>query len=238
MEASEGNVVYTLRGEALDIIPVVAASGAVERLTYRDDDGEEREFSGAEISSASTAEGIRATVVLEDGAADGPIVRFSILLPVVQSPQEGPFDVCAAAVRTTQRSLLGGMRPGPQQSFAALTLTGTVAVRTDDYGDGAVGECRDWNAVHDQEPPGPFKLVVTGTCAMPTPGYAVELRPRAPQGINPKDLLLDKIVTAPSGIQPRVLTDVDVRYEDETDVDYDTVTILPDGPTVDVVVAV
>lgn len=101
-----------------------------------------------------------------------------------------------------------------------------------------VGSCRDWSAVHDQEPPGPFTLIVTGICAMPTPGYSVELRPHEPQGINPADYLLDKIVTAPGGIQPQVITDVDVRYEEQTGADYKTVTILPGGPTIEVVVAV
>jgi hypothetical protein len=83
-------------------------------------------------------------------------------------------------------------------------------------------------------PPGPKTLRVTGTCTFPTTGYTVQLRRHAPQGINPKDLLLDKIVIPPSGPVAQVITDVEVRYEEITDVEYDTVTILPDGPSVPV----
>ena len=51
---------------------------------------------------------------------------------------------------------------------------------------------------------------------------------------NPKDLLLDKIVIAPEDPAPRVITDVEARYEEITDFEYDRVTILPDGPSITV----
>jgi hypothetical protein len=238
MEASvERAVVFSLRGEAIDIIPVVGAGGAIERLTYRSGD-DQREFSGEEISHAVSPQGTRATVMLQDGAADEPVVALTVTLPVVEAPHEGPFDVSAAALVTTSRSLFGGLRPGPQQSYEAITLTGTAACG---YGAAAapeLGACRDWSAVHDRQPPGPPTLIVTGTCTMPTPGYTVQLRRHRPQGINPRNLLLDKVVRPPDGIVQQALTDLDVRYEEPTDVAYDTVTILPDGPTLDVVVAV
>jgi hypothetical protein len=60
------------------------------------------------------------------------------------------------------------------------------------------------------------------------------LRRQEPQGINPKDLLLTRIVHEPSGPVAEVETTVEVRYEEETDFEYDTVTIQPDGPTVKV----
>jgi hypothetical protein len=233
MEASvRSGVVFSLRGEAIEVIPVVDPSGGVARLTYRAD-GEEWEFAGDEITTGPSPQGTRATVLLEDGAADGPIVALNVILPVVEAPHEGPFDVTAAALITTSRSLFGGPRPGPQQSYEVVALSGTASC-DEPAEPSTVGACRDWRAVHDKEPPGPFTLRVTGTCTMPTPGYAVELRRHAPQGINPRDLLLDRIVTPPSGIQPQILETIEVRFEERTDLDYDTVSILPDGPTIEV----
>ncbi len=86
--------------------------------------------------------------------------------------------------------------------------------------------CRDWTAVHDHQPIGPLTLYVTGVCEMPTPGYTCELTVHEPQGINPKDLLLDLEMTEPSGEQPDVVTPCDVRFEWETDTEYDTVSII------------
>jgi hypothetical protein len=94
-------------------------------------------------------------------------------------------------------------------------------------------KCDDWKAIHDQMPPGPATLRVTATCTCPQ-GRALELRKKEPQGINPRDLLLDRIVTPPDGPVAQVVTEVDVRYSEETEFDYQTVTILPDGPSIQV----
>jgi hypothetical protein len=90
------------------------------------------------------------------------------------------------------------------------------------------GECRDFSAFVDRQPPGPATLNVTGVCRFPTAGFSVELRRRVPQGFNPRDLLLDKIVTAPSAAAAEVITEVEVRYREETEDGFDSVTILPD----------
>jgi len=60
------------------------------------------------------------------------------------------------------------------------------------------------------------------------------LRRHEPQGINPEDLLVEKIIQEPHGPSAEVLSDVAVRYQEETDFGYRTVTILPDGPTIEV----
>jgi hypothetical protein len=96
------------------------------------------------------------------------------------------------------------------------------------------GTCHDWTAVHGHEPPGPSILTVRGNCTFPTAGYSVELRPAEPQGINPRDLLLNRIVHPPTDPVAQVVTDVEVTYSEETEFDYQTVTILPDGPSVPV----
>lgn len=140
-------------------------------------------------------------------------------------------------------SLRGGVglpAEAPYQASIPLTgITGTEGVevvgaaRSERIevppGEQTARSCHDWSAWHDHQPPGPAVLRVKGDCEFPTAGYSVELRRREPQGINPKDLLLDRIIHEPSGPAADVLTTVEARYEEETDFEYDTVTVLPDG---------
>jgi hypothetical protein len=93
------------------------------------------------------------------------------------------------------------------------------------------GNCT-WQAQLDRQPPGPAILRVRGSCEFPTSGYKVTLRRHAPQGFNPRILLLDKVVTPPTGPVAQVVTRVEVRYEETTTAGFDAVTILPDGDTV------
>jgi len=95
------------------------------------------------------------------------------------------------------------------------------------------GHCGGWYAWIDKMPGAPEKLFVIGTCVFPTTGWTVELRRASPQGINPKILLLDKIVTPPTGIVLEVITTVHVRYEEFPPTGYEQVTIIP-GPTIPV----
>jgi hypothetical protein len=95
-------------------------------------------------------------------------------------------------------------------------------------------KCTDWKAWHDNQPPGPAKLYVTGKCTFPTSGYRVELKPHLPQGINPAIYLLEKVVHQPSGPASDVITTVDVRYEEKTNKRYTEVYILPDDVHVEV----
>ena len=94
----------------------------------------------------------------------------------------------------------------------------------------------DWDAeaIHDWMPGKTPKLSLNGTCHFRTDGYKVELRRHEPQGFFPLDLLLDLVVTPPQDSAADVLDDVPVRYEEETDVRYTSVTILPGGPTIPV----
>lgn len=66
---------------------------------------------------------------------------------------------------------------------------------------------------------------------LPSPGYTgVELRMAEPQGINPKDLLLRVHADEPTGYEPQVMTPYGVEYQDEPSTEYETVSIVPDGP--------
>ena len=91
-----------------------------------------------------------------------------------------------------------------------------------------------WAAVHDHLPPGPPTLRVHGKCTFPSAGYSVELRRHELTGTDPRGLLLEKVVREPAGPVPEALTVVPVNYDEETDVEYDTVTILPEGIAVPV----
>ena len=90
---------------------------------------------------------------------------------------------------------------------------------------GALANCRDWYASHDHQPPGPARLNVTGMCTFPKTGYTAELQPLEPQGINPNDLLMKLVIHEPE-VGGDALTDVEVRFQMETETEYDTVTIV------------
>lgn len=94
---------------------------------------------------------------------------------------------------------------------------------------GKIGTCGKWTAIHDFMPPGPARLRVQGVCTFPTPGYKVTLKRHVPQGINPAILMLDKTVKRPTGIEPQIVTRVDVKFEAKTNTHYTGVQILPDG---------
>jgi hypothetical protein len=52
------------------------------------------------------------------------------------------------------------------------------------------------------------------------------LQKHEPQGINPQDLLLDLVVTEPTGQVPPVVTTEPVEYVEETDFDYTTASVI------------
>ncbi|HKP10597.1 MAG TPA: hypothetical protein VJZ91_00755 [Blastocatellia bacterium] len=95
------------------------------------------------------------------------------------------------------------------------------------------GKCTGWEAFEDQMPPSPPTLRVSGKCRFPTHGYKVRLKKAVPQGINPAILLLEKIVTPPTGPVIQTPETVDVRYQQRVKKgQYKQVTILPDGKTI------
>lgn len=95
-------------------------------------------------------------------------------------------------------------------------------------------DCYDWRAVQYFGRAGSGPLTVTGACRVPTAGHSVELRRHVPQGINPAVLLLDRVLIEPTDPAAQVITEVPVRYTEEADLLYDTVTILPDGTSISV----
>lgn len=85
--------------------------------------------------------------------------------------------------------------------------------------------CREWHAIHDHMPGKPVTLRVTGECEVDNTRYDLRLVRREPQGINPKDLLLD-LVTDEADVGNDIITTRNPEYVEETEFEYDTVTIV------------
>jgi hypothetical protein len=91
------------------------------------------------------------------------------------------------------------------------------------------GRCKDWKAV---QPPGAGKIVVTGWCTFPGSGWTMELVRR--DSDDPTELVLERVVAFDEARQARTVKAVDAHYVEDTETEYETVTILPDGPTIEV----
>ncbi len=88
-----------------------------------------------------------------------------------------------------------------------------------------------WSAWVDLQPPGPKSLHVQGIVCAPTPGHQATLEVASPQGINPRELILDVRLTPLPGLWPQVVTPIPAVYEDpKYKGDHETVLVrLPDG---------
>jgi hypothetical protein len=97
-------------------------------------------------------------------------------------------------------------------------------------------DTREWFAWVDLMPPGPKSFHVVGSVLAPTPGYKATLKPAVPQGINPRQLILDLELIQLPGVWPDVLTWIAARF-DEADYkgDYDDVAIRCAGSILAVV---
>lgn len=93
------------------------------------------------------------------------------------------------------------------------------------------GKCKDWRA---QQPSGAGKIMVRGWCTFPSPAWSMELQRKEPQGTNPADLLLERVPAFDEDYKASGHVAIEVAYEEQTETAFDTVTILPDGPTIEV----
>jgi hypothetical protein len=92
-------------------------------------------------------------------------------------------------------------------------------------------ESKDWRAWLDRMPGKEFTLHVEATIVVPTTGYAVDLREHGAQGTNPRDLVLELLVEAPSGGATDVETELPATFSKPNASAYTTVSVVPDGPT-------
>ena len=91
------------------------------------------------------------------------------------------------------------------------------------------GKCRDWRALL-----GPGVVVVDVWATFPSGGWQMELRKAEDQGDDPEELVLERVVTFPEGYQPPVTRGIEVHWEEQSDVEYKRVRILPDDIMVEV----
>ena len=89
--------------------------------------------------------------------------------------------------------------------------------------------CENWYAYHDFMPGSPPTLHVGATCTARTNGFHFSLVRQEPQGTNPGDLLL-RLVVDEAQFANEVMTTYEVHYREDTEIRYDTVSIVPDGP--------
>ena len=194
------------------------------------------------VSPLETPIGKLVTATLR-ASEDGDTSTVSVLLPQVNLSGEaedggcGHVEFTTVAVFTTSRSTIGGpgLVDGAVQTYTEAAMEGVARRAAED----AASPCR-FTALLNLGLPGPDRppgmLRVEGTCEYGTGGYTVELVRHAPQGSNPRDLLLDLIVTPPppGAMVSQAFTSYPVVYEEETTSTFETVTILPDGPSIEV----
>jgi hypothetical protein len=93
----------------------------------------------------------------------------------------------------------------------------------------------DWTATLNLFPrPEKPLLSVKGSVEIPSPQHEARLERAAPQGINPKILILYTVITPPQGIHIPEMSRSDVEYTETTEVRYESVTILPQGIYIEV----
>ena len=164
----------------------------------------------------------------------------SVLLQI--RTRSGPCLQVITPVRHRVRNLKLGAKTGKTSVIAFVMLDGNIvgsaSIRVDDPSVCANDppketpvETTGWYAWMNLQPPGPRTLYVQGIISAPTPGYDARLVPAAPQGINPKNLILDLILTPRPGMWPAVVTPIPVSYVQQSPaIAYDSVLVrLPDG---------
>lgn len=167
-------------------------------------------------------------------AADSVVSTVSVLLPRVnlqvgdagmgKGPVASPARFETVAVWTDSLSTKGGpdLVAGVVDRYVCAEMEGTAEAPY------------VFTATQTGRLPGPRLLVVAGGCTLASSGYGVSLVRHEPQGTVAQDLLLDLVVAepGPDEVVLPVLTTYTVRYEEESEVWFDTVTVLPDGPSV------
>jgi dienelactone hydrolase len=91
------------------------------------------------------------------------------------------------------------------------------------------GRCKEWKA---QQPVGGGKIMVRGWCTFPGSGWSMELVRR--DSDDPAELVLERVVAFDPGRQAATVKAIEAEYVEETETEYDRVTILPDGSTIEV----
>jgi len=92
----------------------------------------------------------------------------------------------------------------------------------------------DWRAQLCKPASGSASFHVSGVAQLPTPGHEARLVKAAPQGFNPRELILELQVTPRPGVWPQAITAASLCYDErEAGVEYTGVLVRkPDGEAV------
>lgn len=206
-----------------------------------------REFDGEFTLQALT---LTPSACWQAGVARATTPPQVLLLPEVQGVilemrhDAGP---CTQAVNPV-RHCLSNLQLGDQHgktTIAAFVMHGDQILGSSDIDVRQLGQTDqgpaqdqtaiintfDWYAWVNRMPGGDPSFFVTGSVTLANPGFRVSLQPSRPQGINPRQLLMNLEVERLPGMWPQVVTTRTVRYEiSPYQNNYDGVLIqLPDG---------
>lgn len=89
-------------------------------------------------------------------------------------------------------------------------------------------ECGSWHARHERRPDKEPLLTVTGECRLPAT-FRTVLERHEPQGDDPTQLILDLLISNPSGfghMDSEGRCTLNISYKEETDEEYRSVLII------------
>ena len=155
---------------------------------------------------------------------------YSVLLPV--RARRGPFPQMLTPVRhILKNQSLEGIDSVLAFLMLGTTILGSASITAsaaipDPGNEPAPLDTSDWAAWVNQLAGAERSLHVSGTVRLPSPGYTAELQLHSPQGINPRELVLDLRITKLPGVWPQHVFGVSVRYDVAPfQGDYDGVTV-------------
>jgi hypothetical protein len=227
----QDDLYFDLAGEELDVRLVTGGrSGLALQL---DLPGSHHDLHGDELEVKKTGIGTLVTGVLEQ-VPGSPQTDFSLLIPdlVVDPRFNNPQEVEVLALRTRH----GDIPPGPIephgvfQGHTVFELSGNVTwIKPAPPMPG-----QGWSVDTSNRTAGVNDLVVTGTFQVPGPGYRSWLRRASRQDRPGKELRLQLTIYEPTEPMPEAPTTLDASYREIGCNWYDTVTIVPDGPSIPV----
>ena len=89
------------------------------------------------------------------------------------------------------------------------------------------GRCKEWKAMQSAD-----KIVVHGWCVFQGSGFGQELERR--DSDDPGQLVLERVVSFDRARNSGTIKGIAAEYIEQTDTPYETVRIVPDGPTIEV----
>ncbi|MDJ0715435.1 MAG: hypothetical protein QNJ54_14615 [Prochloraceae cyanobacterium] len=146
-----------------------------------------------------------------------PIVTFIRVVPDPCKMVSHSIDITFSLkeIGVAQFKVANPFAPGPTKIIVTIPCIGAKS--------------RDWYAWNNLMPPKPDDFHVIGEVQVPNPGVIAELKPRVPQGINPKIMLLNLFLFQRPGTWPQVQTWVEARYDKILpESDYEQVQIFCD----------